>query len=43
MKTRTILAALASLVIAAMVCLAAQNEIMGTWKLNQAKSKISPQ
>jgi hypothetical protein len=42
MKTRTILAALASLVIAVMVCLAAQNEMMGTWKLNEAKSKISP-
>ena len=42
MKTRTILAALASLALAVLVCFAAENEIMGTWKLNEAKSKISP-
>ncbi len=42
MKTRTILLPLAMLFAAAVVCFAAADVNMGTWKLNEAKSKISP-
>jgi hypothetical protein len=42
MKTRTCLLTLAALFTAAVVCFAAENVNMGTWKLNEAKSKISP-
>jgi hypothetical protein len=42
MKTRTCLLTLAALLTAAVVCFAAEDVNMGTWKLNEAKSKISP-
>jgi hypothetical protein len=41
MKTRTILLSVAALFAAVVVCFAADVN-MGTWKLNEAKSKISP-
>src|SRR5713226_5820984 len=41
MKTRTILLTLATLFVAAVVCFAADAQI-GTWKLNEAKSKLAP-
>jgi hypothetical protein len=41
MKTRTILLTLATLFVAVAVCFAAEDVNMGTWKLNEAKSKIS--
>jgi hypothetical protein len=41
MKSRTILMGLAVLVVGAAVCFAADLN-MGTWKLNEAKSKIAP-
>jgi hypothetical protein len=41
MKTRTILAALVAFFAGLAVCLAADPQI-GTWKLNEAKSKFSP-
>jgi hypothetical protein len=41
MKTRTIVSIMATLMVATAVCLAADVN-MGTWKLNEAKSKISP-
>src|SRR5882762_4557872 len=41
MKGRVILLTLASLFVGVTVCLAA-NPHMGTWKLNEAKSKFSP-
>jgi hypothetical protein len=41
MKRRVILFALATLFASATVCLA-QNSQMGTWKLNEAKSKFTP-
>lgn len=41
MKRRVILLTLATLFASATVCLA-QNPHMGTWKLNEAKSKFSP-
>jgi hypothetical protein len=42
MKIRTILLSLAVLFGAAAVCFASENVNMGTWKLNEAKSKLSP-
>ncbi len=42
MKTRTILLTLATLLAGVVVCFAAEDVNMGTWKLNEAKSKISP-
>jgi len=42
MRTRTILLAVAVLFAAAVVCFAADDANMGTWKLNEAKSKLSP-
>ena len=42
MKTRTILLTLATLLAAVVVCFAAEDVNMGTWKLNETKSKISP-
>ncbi len=42
MKAMTILLAVAILAGAVGVCLAAEDVIIGTWKLNEAKSKISP-
>jgi hypothetical protein len=41
MKTRTIALTLATVFAAVMVCFAAEDMSMGTWKLNEAKSKIS--
>ena len=41
MKVRVILLTLAALFFSASVC-SAQNAHMGTWKLNEAKSKIGP-
>jgi len=40
MKKRTILLTVATLLAAAAVCFAADSPFMGTWKLNEAKSKI---
>jgi len=42
MKTRTILLTLALSFAAVAVCFAADSNMMGTWKLNEAKSKIGP-
>ena len=41
MKTRTTLIALLISAVAATLCLAADDAFMGTWKLNEAKSKFS--
>jgi len=41
MKRKTVLFSLVALFAAATVCLAAENLNMGTWKLNEAKSKIA--
>ena len=41
MKTRTVVLALAALFVAVAVCIAADDVNMGTWKLNEAKSKIA--
>jgi|ERR1043166_58277 hypothetical protein len=41
MKTRTTLIALLISAVAASLCLAADDAFMGTWKLNEAKSKFS--
>ena len=40
MKTKTVLASLAGVIAAAALSLAADNPNMGTWKLNEAKSKF---
>jgi hypothetical protein len=42
MKTRTIFLTVATLFVATMVCFAAGDPNMGTWKLNEAKSKFAP-
>ena len=42
MKRKTVLFNLVALFAAAVVCFAAEDVSMGTWKLNEAKSKISP-
>jgi hypothetical protein len=42
MKTKTILLALAVLFAAVAVAFAAEDVHLGTWKLNEAKSKLSP-
>ena len=42
MKTRTCLLTLAALFTPVVVCFAAEDVNMGTWKLNETKSKISP-
>jgi hypothetical protein len=41
MKTRSILLAVAALFAVVMLCFAADDVNMGTWKLNEAKSKIA--
>ena len=41
MKVRSSLFFLALFVLAAMICLAANDAFMGTWKLNESKSKIA--
>ena len=40
MRTRTILLTMAALFAAAVVCFAADDANMGTWKLNEGKSKL---
>jgi hypothetical protein len=40
MKTKTIGLTLLSSIVAAALCFAADNPMMGTWKLNEAKSKL---
>jgi len=42
MKAKAIVLALALGFVGVAVCLAANDAFMGTWKLNEAKSKISP-
>jgi hypothetical protein len=42
MKRRTYLLTLVAMFAAATVCFAAEDVNMGTWKLNEAKSKIGP-
>jgi hypothetical protein len=42
MKARTLVLTFVTLVVSVTVCLAAANQTLGTWKLNEAKSKISP-
>lgn len=42
MKSRSILLSLATMFVAVGVCFAAEDVNMGTWKLNETKSKISP-
>jgi hypothetical protein len=42
MRTRNILVALTLLLAASGVSLAAENPLMGTWKLNESKSKYAP-
>jgi hypothetical protein len=42
MRTRTIGFILVTLFVAAAVCLAADDAFMGTWKLDEVKSKITP-
>ena len=41
MKTRTVVLALVALFVAVAVCVAADDVNMGTWKLDEAKSKIA--
>lgn len=42
MKTRSMVLALGLCVVAGAVCVAADSPQMGTWKLNEAKSKLDP-
>jgi|tagenome__1003787_1003787.scaffolds.fasta_scaffold19840709_1 hypothetical protein len=42
MRTKNIVVALTLLLAASSVNLAAQNPLMGTWKLNESKSKYAP-
>ena len=42
MKARTILATMAGLFVSIAVAFAADSSMMGTWKLNEAKSKFPP-
>ena len=42
MKIKTIAMTLLVCLVGVAVCFAASNSIMGTWKLNEAKSKLSP-
>ncbi len=42
MKARTVLLTFVTLVVGVTICFAAANPNLGTWKLNEAKSKISP-
>lgn len=41
MKTRTVVLVVAALLVAVAVCVAADDVNMGTWKLDEAKSKIA--
>jgi len=42
MRTRTIALAVVTLFVVVAVCVAADDAFMGTWKLNEAKSKVMP-
>jgi hypothetical protein len=42
MKAKTLVMTFVTLVVGATMCFAAENPTLGTWKLNEAKSKISP-
>jgi hypothetical protein len=42
MKAKTIVMTLALYFVAAIVCFASQSLLIGTWKLNEAKSKFAP-
>jgi hypothetical protein len=42
MKAKTLVAALVVCLAGAAICLAADNPQLGTWKLNEAKSKLAP-
>jgi hypothetical protein len=42
MKARTLVAVLVVCLAGAAICLAADNPQLGTWKLNEAKSKLAP-
>jgi hypothetical protein len=42
MKARTVVLTLVTLVVGVTMCFAAANPNLGTWKLNEAKSKLSP-
>ena len=42
MRTKNILVALTLLLATSRVSLAAENPLMGTWKLNESKSKYAP-
>jgi len=42
MKARTLVLTFVALVVSVTICFAAANPNLGTWKLNEAKSKISP-
>ena len=42
MKTRTVALTLVTLFVGVTMCFAAANPNLGTWKLNEAKSKLSP-
>ena len=42
MKTRTIALTVVTCFVALTLSFAAENPMMGTWKLNEAKSKFSP-
>ena len=43
MKTRTVALTFVTLVVGATMCFAAANPSLGTWKLNEANSKLSPE
>jgi hypothetical protein len=43
MKTRTVVLTFVTLVVGATTCFAAANPNLGTWTLNEAKSKLSPE
>jgi hypothetical protein len=42
MKARTIVCTLVTCLVSLTLCFAADNPMMGTWKLNEAKSKLAP-
>ncbi len=42
MKSRTMLLSLVALFVVSMACFAADSPFMGTWKLNESKSKLAP-
>jgi hypothetical protein len=42
MKARTIVCTLVTCLVSLTLCFAADNPLIGTWKLNEAKSKLAP-